>query len=334
MGDVLHALPMVCALRQAAPKIRIGWVIEERWAPLLCAAGCERSGLLSGQRPLVDAVHAVDTKRWRKPSGNSVREIRDVFREIRSAEYEVALDVQGAMKSAVLAAFSGAETRMGFASPRERAATLFYSRTVRTTAAHIIEQNVALGAAVAGLPLAPAEVLLPHDDAAASWCARELEQRNISRFAILNPGAGWGAKQWPSERYAEVARELANSGVQSLINIGPGEEELGSEVVRLSANTAETIACSIAELIALTSRASLFVGGDTGPLHLAAALRVPVVGIFGPTDPARNGPYGTNSRVLRHATSNTSYSHAATFDMGLLAITAEEVNCAAHELLR
>ena len=112
-----------------------------------------------------------------------------------------------------------------------------------------------------------------------------------ANFAILNPGAGWGAKRWPAERYGRVARALAEDGVRAILNYGPGEEDLAREAEAASAGAAMPMKCSITELIALTRRARLFIGGDTGPLHLAAALQVPVVAIFGPTDPARNGPY-------------------------------------------
>jgi heptosyltransferase-1 len=152
-------------------------------------------------------------------------------------------------------------------------------------------------------------------------------------LALINPGAGWGAKQWPAERYGEVARVLASDGMIPLINFGPGEEELANQVVAASGSKAVAISCSLGELIALTRRARLFIGGDTGPLHLAAALQVPVVAIFGPTDPARNGPYGTKSIVLRDPASRTSLSHTSAPDPGLLRITADAVIAAARTLL-
>ncbi len=158
-----------------------------------------------------------------------------------------------------------------------------------------------------------------------------------NNFAILTPGAGWGAKQWPAERYGAVANALAADGMTPLINYGPGEEALAQEVQVASGGKAHLISCSVAELIALTRRARFFVGGDTGPLHLAAALHIPVVAIFGPTDPARNGPYGANSGtqsvVLRNPASQTSLSHTAAADPGLLQITADEVISSARRLL-
>jgi heptosyltransferase-1 len=153
-------------------------------------------------------------------------------------------------------------------------------------------------------------------------------------FAILSPGAGWGAKQWPAERYGLVARELASHGVRSLINYGPGEEELAAAVESASEGAARKISCSISELIALTRRARLFIGGDTGPMHLAAALEVPVVAIFGPTNPARNGPFGTRSIVLRSPSSLTSHARRSEPESGLLEITTGDVVGAARQLLQ
>ncbi len=154
-----------------------------------------------------------------------------------------------------------------------------------------------------------------------------------ANFAILNPGAGWGAKRWPAERYGRVARALAAGGVRSILNCGPGEEDLAREAEVASEGAATAIQCSITEFIALTRRARLFIGGDTGPLHLAAALRVPVVAIFGPTDPARNGPYGTRSIVLRNPASPTTHARIAKPDEGMLEISVDAVVDAARTLL-
>ena len=159
------------------------------------------------------------------------------------------------------------------------------------------------------------------------------QQLRGASFALLNPGAGWGAKRWPAQRYGEVAKALAYNGLPSILNCGPGEENLAREAEAASEGAAKAMKCSITELIALTRRAQLFIGGDTGPLHLASALRVPVVAIFGPTDPARNGPYGTRSIVLRNPESPTSHARRAAPDEGMLEITAEAVVRAARTLL-
>jgi heptosyltransferase-1 len=155
----------------------------------------------------------------------------------------------------------------------------------------------------------------------------------MQEFVLLNPGAGWGAKQWPAERYGQVAKQLLQDGLKSLINVGPGEKDLAHAVEAGSGGAAETFSGSLTQLIALTRRARLVIGGDTGPMHLAAALEVPVVAIFGPTDPARNGPFGTRAIVLRSSSSSTSYQHVFQPDGGLLEISSGQVIAAARQLL-
>ena len=336
MGDIIHTLPAVTALRNALPDARIGWMVEERWAELLCAQNCPKSGPRGPSRPLVDFVHSVNTKAWRKSllSRETRKQISSALREVRDLKYETAVDFQGALKSAVMAKCSGARTIFGLDCPREVPARILYSRRVATTKAHVIEQYHSLAEGVAGKPLPMPAIEFPRDSQADARIANKLAGLGIEReFVIIAPGSGWGAKQWPPERYGAVARALAGNGLTPLINYGPGEEELAQAVQIAGGAKSHRILCSIAELIALTRRSRLFIGGDTGPLHLAAALQVPVVAIFGPTDPARNGPYGTKSIVLRNPASRTSLSHTNAPDPGLLQITADEVICAARRLL-
>jgi len=335
MGDVIHTLAAVCSLRNAFPIMHIGWIIEDRWSQLLCAAGSSLSGARSQQRPVVDFVHLVNTKRWRKSlfSRQTKREARQALREVRDRHYEIAADFQGALKSAVIARISGANAIFGFAHPREWPARMFYRYKIAARGAHVIEQYHSLAEAVAGKPLTPSATIFPRDENAEASIEKKIS--GLSKdLVIINPGAGWGAKRWPTQRYGEVARQLSLWGFVPLINFGPGEEDLALQVQATSNGVAQPISCSISELIALTRRARLFIGGDTGPLHLAAALQVPVVAIFGPTDPARNGPYGVKTVVLRNPASKTSLSHTSASDPGLLAITADEVISAARELVR
>src|SRR5437763_537804 len=190
----------------------------------------------------------------------------------------------------------------------------------------------AMGRAAAGKELPITAPEFPHDAEAEAAISAKFgaHQRNI---AILNPGAGWAAKQWPAERYGEVARGLASDGMLSVINFGPGEEELARAAEAASGGSATSISCSISELTALTRRARLLIGGDTGPLHLAAALKVPVVALFGPTDPARTGPFGSRAVPLRNPESKTTFSHHRNPDAGLLKISVEDTVAAARWLL-
>jgi heptosyltransferase I len=335
MGDVIHGLHAAAALGAAIPDATLGWLIEERWSELLCSLPTPRSGPRSAQRPLVDRVHTVNTRQWRSApfSVATWERVAATLSDLRAAHYEAALDLQGAVRSSLLAKWSGAPTIFGSVQPRENLATMFYTRQIITHGEHVVEQNLSLAAAVAGQSLKMGQAELPRDTAAEQECDRRLNARGIQTFALLNPGAGWGAKQWPAERYAQVATQLAEDGLKSLINFGPGEEDLAGAVEAASNGAAQTLTGSLTELIALTRRARLFIGGDTGPMHLAAALGVPVVAIFGPTDPARNGPFGTRSIVLRSALSSTSYHHTSRADQGLLEISSAQVLAAARQLL-
>jgi len=335
MGDVIHTLPAVQALRNAFPNAIIDWLIEERWTELLCAPGTPRRGPRSAGRPLVDWVHVVRLAGWRKSLFEmpTLEQIARVWNDVRSVRYQVALDLQGAIRSAVLARSSRAPVIYGGRQTRESPATLLYTRQEITRGSHVVDQNLSIAQAVAGRKLEPALVDLPRDLAAEQRIEQRLAEAGVRDFAIINPGAGWGAKRWPAKRYGTVARKLACCGLQSIINYGPGEEQLAAEAEAASEGASKALGVSITELIALTRRTRLFVGGDTGPLHLAAALQVPVVAIFGPTDPARNGPYGTRSIVLRNPTSPTSHTRRAEPDEAMLEISVESVVEAARRLL-
>lgn len=344
MGDVIHTMHALAWLRRALPDISVGWVIEERWRELLCAQGTPRSGPRSPSRPLVDVLHFVNTKAWRKSplSGETRRQFSSLLKEIREQHYDLAIDFQGAIKSALLASLSRTGTVFGMSRPRESIARMFYSARVHTSGTHVIDQYGELAKAVflrsrpgqmSRAPFVPENPLeFPRDPAAEANISSRLNNTS-GHVVLLNPGAGWGAKQWPAEGYGEVSRELQKQGANMLVNYGPGEEQLAMDVHRWSAGAAQPMSCSLGQLIALTRRASLFIGGDTGPLHLAAALGVPVVAIFGPTDPARNGPYTPKSLVIRKPASRTSLSHTDASDPGILEIHPHEVVSAAQQLL-
>jgi len=335
MGDVIHTMPAAQALRQAFPEAMIGWLVEERWAELLCAAGAARRGPRSAQRPLVDWVHTVDLKGWRKSlfTVSTVEKIARVWNDVRSVRYQVAFDVQGAIRSAVLARWSGAPVVYGAMQPRESPASLWYTRQEIARGTHVVEQNLSLVEVVTQRKARAPRMEFPYDELAETKVNAELKSQGIRDYVVLNPGAGWGAKRWPAQRYGEIAQQLAKDGLQCLVNCGPGEERLSEEVRTASAGGAKVAKLSIAELIALMRGAKLFVGGDTGPLHLAAAMKVPVVAIFGPTDPGRNGPYGTRSVVLRNPASATTHTRHERPEDGMLEIGVDEVVSAARRLL-
>lgn len=341
MGDILHALPAVAAIRAALPNATIGWLVEERWSELLTASGRKASpSTISPKKPLVNHLHTIDTRRWRKhffrPSATA--EILGAIKRVRKMNYDIALDFQGSIKSALLAKFGGPKSLAGFVNPREPSARFFYGQRFPRAGEHVIEQNHALAAQalkpyLGESPLKLPAPQLPHDPAAEDWAEAEIARLGIASFAIVNPGAGWGAKQWPSERFGAVAKALAAHNIKTLVNAAAGEENLAREVIDASGGNAFELRCTIGQLIAITRRARIFIGGDTGPLHLAAALGIPVVALYGPTDPARTGPFGTRAIALRHPESETTFSHHSQTEPGLLKITADEVISAARHLL-
>jgi heptosyltransferase-1 len=339
MGDILHALPAVTALRAALdrnhPASWIGWAIEPQWSPLLCAesAGlCERGP----QMPLVDKQHQVPAKAWaRKPfAPSTLHDVQQLRSTLRAQHYDICIDLQGAIRSAWIGRMANPSRIIGEAAPREPLARWLFRERIPTTGVHVVEQamEVVNGVFKQDLPYeAPA---LPVDPIAEKWCETWLAERGVDRFVLMNPGAGWGAKCWPAERYAVVAAELSDRGFATVVNIGPGESKLAHAFSADHNARVYPMTGTLGQLIECTRRASLCVGGDTGPLHLAAALNIPVVGIYGPTNPARNGPYGTRAVVLRHPASKRDHTRRSEPETGLLTITVEDVVEAAQAMLQ
>jgi heptosyltransferase I len=328
MGDILHSLPAVTALRAAHPHWFIGWAIEPQWRGLFSANGFPPG---SPGMPLVDRIHIVPAKKWaRSPLRPATwQEMRRVRQELRKTHYGVAVDMQGAVRSAWFARWARTGRVVGEAQPREFAAQWLFDEGIPTRGVHCIEQSLEVANALFADNLPMTLPLLPRDPDADARAAQL-----PSPFVLLSPGAGWGAKRWPPDRYGAVARSLADAGYAPFINCGPDEEPLAQEIVASSGGTARTLSLDMAGLIAVTRCAALAIAGDTGPLHLACALATPVVGIFGPTDPARNGPFHCPSRVLRHPESVRDHTRRSEPEAGLLTITPEAVTDAAIDLLR
>ena len=333
MGDVLHGLPAVMALRRALPECFVGWAIEPRWRALLAAEGAEVRGT---EMPVVDRVHLVRTREWKRRSfsAETLRGVAALRKELQAERYDVCVDLQGSIRSGVLGWMAEARRYVGASKPREGPAAIFYGEQVEVQARHVIAGACEVVGAGVEARLNAAAVELPRDPEAERWCGRKLSGFAAERgFVLLCPGAGWGAKQWPAARYAELARGLHAQGWRVMVNGGSAEGE-GVEAIA-GASEAQAVRCDLGQLIALSRRAALVVGGDTGPVHLAAALGRPVVALFGPTDPLRNGPQfpGAHVRVLRHASSGITYRRHAKTEAGLGRIEVDEVLTAAHDLL-
>jgi heptosyltransferase I len=311
-------LPAVCALRESFPNARIDWLVDEKWAPVL------------GENPCVDHVVTINRGSWRN--------VFECVRRLRASNYTIAIDFQSLYRSAILGWFSGAPKRLGFDRQysRESGAALFYTTAIHPHSAHKIEHNLELALA-AGAHGGQVRFSLPRVAEETEEVKRILTAKSVQKYFVLSPGGGWGAKCWPAERYGELHRELTKKyGWQGIVSFGPGEQEL-AERVRLSAGVPEPIVemFNLKQLIALLRGASLMVAGDTGPLHLASALGTPVVGLYGPTDPARNGPFSAGDIVVRNARpEETTYRHSEATSPAMLAISVQDVLDAVDRRLR
>ncbi len=289
MGDVIAALPAAASLKHSIPHSKITWVVEPKW-----------SVLLEGN-PYVDSVMHLDRRTFSS--------LASAWRELRSARFDLAVDFQGLIKSALVATIARPERIFGFhaAHARESAASWFYSTKVQIRSHHAVERNLDLAAAAGAssilrtfpLPAGQPEGRLPDGD-----------------FVLASPLAGWGAKQWPLEYYSKLAQLLRKVwGLPLVIN--------AAEPVRVDG--ADTHVSGISGLIYATRRAAAVVGVDSGPMHLAAALAKPGIALYGPTDPGRHGPYGGTFTVLRSPTALTNYKRTAEPDPSMRAITPDQV---------
>lgn len=294
MGDIIHALPAVASLKHSFPGSTLTWVVETKWAPLLEG------------NPFVDRIV------WLRRGGPGP--IWRSCRELRCQGYDFAVDFQGLIKSALVASIARPDRIFGFhqGQVRERPAALFYSNKVRSSSTHKVEQNLdlAVAAGAAGLlrtfaiPAGTPAAGLPTGD-----------------FVLASPLAGWRAKQWPIEFYEMLGRRLEQEcGVPLILNGAPDAAQTLADV-----STAAPSITDVAGLIDATRRAAAVVGVDSGPLHLAAALGKPGVAIFGPTDPAANGPYGDTFTVLRSPGAVTSYKRLSAIDASMREITPDQV---------
>ena len=279
LGDVVHAIPVAAALKQEFPHARIDWVVDSRYTDLL------------------DLVSVVDRRVPFDP--------RDLFRsdararalqtigELRQSRYDATIDLQGLVKSAMLARAIRSHQVIGFPRRhlREPLARLFYTTAPDPQGAtHVIYKNLAL---LAPLGVHDRRVRFPLTIPQSSTADAIVQRFAPDGFVLLNPGAAWPNKRWPAERFGDVAAAIrAEHGLRSLVLWGPGEQPLAHDVARASQGAAEVSPpTGIPELVAVSRAARLMISGDTGPLHVAAAVGTPLVALFGPTRPERNGPW-------------------------------------------
>ena len=279
IGDVIHGLPVLCALRERFPQSLLGWVVEERAA-----------ALLRGHAALDELITV--PRGWLK----SPRTVWQLRRRLRALRFDRTVDLQGLTKSAVAARLSGCRTRIGFGDEKGRELSRFLNnRRVRTGKPHVVDCNLALLEPL-GIESPPARFEVPEHEADRVAVEEMIRQAGVEEgFGVINPGAGWPSKLWPADRFAAVAGHLGETwGLPTLVVWAGRQERAWAEQIASGSQGHARPAppTSLTELTALVRRARLFVGSDTGPLHLAAAVATPCVGLFGPMPAERNGPYG------------------------------------------
>jgi lipopolysaccharide heptosyltransferase I len=327
LGDVVHALPAARALRAWWPRCELTWVVERR-----------EQAILRGN-PDVDHVVPVDTRLWRRefrsPAGAAsvVAKVRGVARRLASGRFDVAVDLQGLWKSGVITALTRAPRRVGMAAAhcRERASAWFTNQHVTPPreAVHVVDQYRAVVAALGvdlaavGAPAFP----LPRDPGAEAHVSRWLEEEGVKAgtpLVLLNPGSGGDHKRWAVEPFRRLGEELAvRLGARVAVAWGPGEEPLARAIAHgMRPGAIVPPPTTIDDMIALFRRGMLVVGGDTGPVHVAAVAGIPTLGLYGPTSAARNGPYGPRVVTIQSPTGRMD------------GISVETVLAAAQGLLR
>jgi lipopolysaccharide heptosyltransferase I len=289
LGDILHALPAFNDIRSAFPNATIDWLVARKCVSLVASV------------PGINTIHILDTSF----SDSGWKRFGRMIRTLRSQEYDFTIDFQGLIKTALLGSISGSKLRFGFSKElvRERPAHWFYSRTLSKpeTQSHVIEINRAL-ATQAGACRHDKPVSLSVSSEDRAKVEELLHRCNIEEFIVLNPGGGWPTKRWRQERFGALAQMIQRkTGLPVVVTTGPGEESLYSAIAdSCGAVRPFHFPLPFLQLVPLFEKAKLFIGGDTGPFHLACALKVPVLGIFGPTSPVRNGAWNEGDEILSH----------------------------------
>jgi heptosyltransferase I len=320
LGDILHTVPAVAALRAAHHSAKIDWVVERKWAPVLEGSPALNEVIPFDRRSVWGAIECVE--------------------RLRESRYTCAIDFQGLYKSSILAALSGAARRIGFDRDwaREGNAAMFYTERIVPSGRHVAELNYSLAEkAGASRPSTPEYPLRVPAGGAASVRARLQEMGVAGEYIVVAPGGSWRAKCWPADRFGALCRELeARNRTRVVLIQGPGEKSLVDEVLRAATPARPAVvSTTIEELMGLVAHAQCVIAVDSGPLHLAAALGTAVVGLYGPTDPARNGPFVPGAVIVHKARpEEISYKRRADFSPAMLRITVEDVLAAAGSLMK
>lgn len=285
IGDVIHTLPTLAAIRRALPEAEISWAVERSAAEIL-----------RGNR-LIDHLIEVDTRSMRgaKIVEGVLLNLRKQLKNLRVSDFDVALDFQGLWKSAAIAKLSKAARRYGFskAGLREPASRFLLNDTFETASKiNVIRKNLTLARKALNISIPESDYEFPIDTTDAHRAeAAQIIERAGANYAIINPAGGWQTKLWAAEKFGALADKLwEENGLVSIITTAPNEIELAETVRRSSRSGKTTLAQpTLKGFYELAKRAVVYIGGDTAPTHLAVAAKTPLVGIFGPTEWWRNG---------------------------------------------
>lgn len=289
IGDVIHALPVPKALKDSFPGARVTWIVEAPARPLL------------DNNPYIDEVLLFDKSRYRSLRG-LVAHTPALARELKARRFDLVLDLQGLAKSAAIALLSGAPARYGYCNLREGSALVSRRICGPHARGHVVEQLLDVVRFLGGR-VTDVEFTLNLRQEEKKRAASLLQAHYLdvaSRYIVLAPGANWPNKRWPVESFARLAQLLWDKHeIAPVVIGGPGDKSLAQVITGATRGAVDlTGATTLRELSFIIRHAVAFVGGDTGPMHLAAAVGTPVVALFGPTDPVRNGPYGSGHVVL------------------------------------
>lgn len=322
LGDVIHGLPVATALRNHFPAATISWVVEGRGAELIAG------------HPDLDSIIRLP-RHWSRSLGS----IRAVRRQLRQQKFDVAVDLQCLTKSALVAWMSGAKRRLGVAGDDGRELSkLLNNELTQVNASHVVEHYLQILRPL-GIESPDVEFKVPEQSVDGEFAEQTLAQLSLAggRFAILNPGAGWPSKLWPAERYGELARHLLQThGVQSLAVWGDSDERLLAHAIEKHSSGAAITAphTTMPQLAAITRRASLFVGSDTGPMHLSVAVGTPTISLHGTSRAEWCGAYGPSNICLQHHyQSGTARERRSADNIAMRAISVGRVAEACDTLL-
>ncbi len=284
LGDIVHSLPLLNRIKKSVKDCTVHWIVAQPFQEILEG------------HPMIDRLWSINKDEWKDINrlGATLTELKRLFRDLKAEDYDLVIDLQGLLRSGIIAKATWAKMRVGFTDARE-GASLFYTHKVKSERnLHAVERYLKVAEF---LGLKDDEILFPFppvDD----FRYGEIDVLK-GRYAVIVPGARWQTKRWPSERFGELASMLP---LKTVVIGGKSDITIAENVIRISKGKTISFAgkTGLKELLVIIKKADFIVTNDSGPMHIAAALRVPVFAIFGPTDPIKTGPYGEGHTVVRN----------------------------------